>query len=73
MPEVFQWLMRREQEHANNLLRKSATQPHIEKRYTEQIKKIEAMQAAWDEMQGTKTAAKGATPKRKKSANIIEG
>ena len=73
MPEVFQWLMRREEEQANNLLQKSATQPHIEKQYNAQIERLEAMQAAWDAMQSTKTAAKGATPKRRKSANIIEG
>ena len=73
MPEVFQWLMAREQEKASNLLNKSISKPHLEKRHTEQIKKLEAMQAAWDEMQGKKATAKGTTPKRKKSANIIEG
>lgn len=73
LPEIFEWLVRREEELANQLLNRSSAHPHLMKRYDAQIEKIEAMRAAWEKLQGPKTAAKGATPKRKKSANIIEG
>lgn len=74
--EVFLWLLNREQRTHDNLLARSAQNPHLAKRAEQVAKRIEAMRAEWEKVTAAKmTAAKagsGRRPKRK-TANVLEG
>jgi len=73
LPEIFDWLLRREEEKAKSLLSKCGNNPHMQSKYDEQIDRIEAMKKAFDTMQGKKAKVKAGTPKRKTADNIVEG
>ena len=73
LPEIFDWLLRREEEKEKSLLSKCGNNPHMQSKYNEQIERIQAMQNAFDTMQGKKAKAKAGTPKRKTADNIVEG
>ena len=74
MPEVFNWLIDREQNRANQLHQRAGQSPAAAKEYESQTKKIDAMRAAWEAMNASKAKAKTTNaPQKKTAANILEG
>ena len=74
--EVFLWLLNREQRTHDNLLARSAQNPHLRKRADSLEKRIESMRAEWEKVNAEKVSAAksgaGRRPKRK-TANVLEG
>jgi hypothetical protein len=73
LPEIYNWLVRREEETAKTLLSKAGNNPHMQKEYDAQIQKLEDMATAFAAMQGAKQATAASAPKRKTAENLIEG
>ena len=73
LPEIYNWLVRREEETAKTLLSKAGRNPHMMQEYEAQLKKRDDMATAFDAMQGAKQATAAATPARKTAENLIEG
>jgi hypothetical protein len=73
LPEIYNWLVRREEEKAKSYLSKAGNNPHMLAKYDAQIERIDAMQKAFDTMQGKKPKAKAGTPKRRTAENVVEG
>lgn len=73
IPEVYDWLINREENAAQQLLARADASPHLMQRYERQIAKIDNMRAAWSDMQKAKGAKATKAPRRKKAENILEG
>ena len=73
LPEIFDWLVRREEQAAKALLSQAGRNPHTMQQYEKTIKKLEAMNKTYQKLQGKKAAAPASTPTRKTAENLIEG
>ena len=74
IPEVFQWLLTREQNRAQQLHTRAGDSPAVRADYEKQAAKVDAMINEWDRMNGAKAKAKPTKAPRKKTANnILEG
>ena len=73
LPEIYNWLVKREEEVAKTLLSKAGNNPHMMKQYEAQLDKLNDMSKAFDALQGKKAATPASTPARKTAENLIEG
>jgi hypothetical protein len=75
LPEVFEWIIIREEQKAQQLMHRSDSSPHLLAKYDKQCERIDRMRKTWEDMKGTKAkaAGKASSPRRKKADNIIEG
>ena len=74
--EIYLWLLNREQAAHDNLLSRSARNPHLAKRAEACARRLDLMRKTWDKMSAAKLdtvkAGKGRRPKRK-TAEVLEG
>ncbi len=71
--EVYSWLVGREQNKHDNLLARSAQNPHLGKRATAAAERIDKMRAAWESSRDAKIKTgkiAGRRPKRKTAETI---
>ena len=73
LPEIYNWLVKREEEVAKTLLSKSGHNPHMMKEYEAQLDKLSDMAKAFDALQSKKAATPASTPARKTAENLSEG
>ena len=73
LPEIYNWLVKREDEKSKTLLSKAGNNPHMMQAYEAQIQKLDEMAKAFDTLQGKKAAAPASTPTRKTAENLVEG
>jgi len=74
IPEVYQWLLQREENNAQQLHIRAGDSPAVMAQYEKQAAKVQSMIDEWERINGAKAKTKSAkTPRRKTAENILEG